>query len=52
LITTSLWKVQLEPFCDLPEDPLVIPAAAGGARHPLPGTMFHRAAAQQCDCGL
>jgi len=44
LITTSLWKVQLEPFCDLPEGPLVIPAAAGDARHVLPGTMFHRAA--------
>lgn len=44
LITTSLWKVQLEPFCDLPEGPLVIPAAAGDARHLLPGMMFHRAA--------
>jgi hypothetical protein len=44
LITTSLWKVQLEPFCDLPEDPLAIPAAAGDARRLLPGTMFHRAA--------
>jgi|SRR5450755_1317767 hypothetical protein len=44
LNTTSLWKVQLQPFCDLPEGPLVIPAAAGDARHALPGTMFHRAA--------
>ena len=31
LITTSLWKVQLEPFCDLPEGPLAI-RAAGGTR--------------------
>ena len=28
LITTSLWKVQLEPFCDLPEGPLAIPPQA------------------------